>query len=471
MPDTLPTRPAPPPKPSPRCRLASPARLAGLLALLALALVLTVAVPARPARAQDTLLGADDPSSTVLAELNSVAVTGDEVDAAVAQVHAVLADIDAAEAAQAGAITRQADLAAALVALEQESGRLVAARDAEIIARNTAVGDAEEARGRVQAHQGEAAVAEAVLRDVAAEAYIGAGGGVEVVVTGAELSGVAPARVKGRYLSDVFDDQWARRGAELGARDRAAAEQRAAEERAAGHDAARLELEAAMEANAAAIAGNGADTVAAVQAQLDAEAEQERLAGVLVETKASLAEARRTGTVVGADFPLVVLDAFVRAEQYEAANRPGCGLGWQLLAAISRVESRHGTASGGAPDARGDTPAIFGPQLSPGSGFATLDDSDAGLLDGDPLYDRAVGPMQFIPSSWRIFGLDGNDDGAVDPANYYDAALAAAEHLCRSGADVATAAGLRQAVLGYNNSETYLAQISSLTDRYRQLSW
>ena len=276
---------------------------------------------------------------------------------------------------------------------------------------------------------------------------------------------------KSRYLQDVFAEQTLRQGGELQARDNADAERLAATTQAEGYENQRLGLEAALAANAAAIVQNAADTVAAQQAQLDAVAEQERLALVLVDAKTALAEARRLGVVAGADFPLVVLDAFVRAERFEAENRPGCGLSWQLLAAISRVESNHGTYGGSTVDEVGNTKVIFGPQLAPGAGFAVIADTDGGALDGDPLYDRAVGPMQFIPSSWRIFALDGNGDGDVDPFNYYDAALAAAEHLCRSGADTSTSAGLRAAVLGYNQSESYYATVASVMNRYVAVGW
>lgn len=53
-------------------------------------------------------------------------------------------------------------------------------------------------------------------------------------------------------------------------------------------------------------------------------------------------------------------------------------------------------------------------------------DTDRGSLDRDPTYDRAVGPMQFIPGTWRRVGVDANGDGVKDPQDIGDAATAAA---------------------------------------------
>lgn len=418
------------------------------------------------ASAAETLLSVEDPSSTVLPELNTVDVSGAAVDDAEGEVRAVLDLIDASVVAFDDAVSLEAELGRGLLGLQAETGRLNDARDAAIVARNTAWGEVEAARQRVAVHEGEAGAAQAVLDEVAAEAYISGADVLDLL----ESPGFTPAGRKSRYLSDVFADQTARFGGEVRARDEALADQAAAQARADAQEAVRLGLEAELAANAAAIEQNGVDAAAARQAQLDATAEQDRLAGVLIDAKAALADARRSGIVVGADFPLVVLDAFVRAVRYEADARPACALDWSLLAAISRVESNHGTYGGSRVDAEGGTSSILGPQLAPGSGFATIADTDGGELDGDPLYDRAVGPMQFIPSSWRIYALDGNGDDDVDPLNYYDAALAAAEHLCRTGADTSTAAGLRQAVLSYNNSDSYVATVASLAGRYQLLS-
>ena len=101
---------------------------------------------------------------------------------------------------------------------------------------------------------------------------------------------------------------------------------------------------------------------------------------------------------------------------------------------------------------------ILGPRLDGGL-FAVVRDTDGGAYDGDPAYDRAVGPMQFIPSTWVRWGTDGNGDGRADPDNVFDAALAAGRYLCAGGRDLSDPAELDRAVLGYNHSQDYLRTV------------
>ncbi|MFC4499142.1 MULTISPECIES: lytic transglycosylase domain-containing protein [Streptomyces] len=178
-----------------------------------------------------------------------------------------------------------------------------------------------------------------------------------------------------------------------------------------------------------------------------------------------------TGPVVGtgsseAGIPATVLDAYKKAEVSLAASKPGCNLPWELLAAIGKVES--GQARGGNVTADGTTiTPILGPVLN-GNGFANISDTDNGLYDGDSTYDRAVGPMQFIPSTWAWAGRDGNNDGKKDPNNIYDAALAAGHYLCRFNWNMATDSGLRSAILSYNNSTDYYNTVMSWLEYYRR---
>ncbi|MGW0494024.1 lytic transglycosylase domain-containing protein [Streptomyces sp. NPDC003007] len=164
--------------------------------------------------------------------------------------------------------------------------------------------------------------------------------------------------------------------------------------------------------------------------------------------------------------PATVLDAYKKAESALREAKPGCNLPWQLLAAIGRVES--GQARGGQVRADGTTiKPIRGPQLD-GNGFALIRDTDDGAYDGNSSYDQAVGPMQFIPSTWAWAGRDGNGDGKQDPNNIYDAALAAGHYLCRNNWDLSQQGDLDRAILSYNNSREYLNLVMRWLEYYRK---
>jgi hypothetical protein len=114
------------------------------------------------------------------------------------------------------------------------------------------------------------------------------------------------------------------------------------------------------------------------------------------------------------------------------------------------------------------SPPIIGVPLNGLGGTRRILDTDDGELDGDTTYDRAVGPMQFIPSSWRIFGRDGNGDRVADPHNIFDAALAAAVHLCSPNPVDLNADGdaLYDAIFAYNNSTEYVADVLARIQQY-----
>lgn len=167
-----------------------------------------------------------------------------------------------------------------------------------------------------------------------------------------------------------------------------------------------------------------------------------------------------------AGLPATVLDAYKKAEASLGTSKPGCNLPWELLAAIGKVES--GQARGGRVDANGTTlTPILGPVLN-GNGFAKITDTDNGAYDDDTTHDRAVGPMQFIPSTWATWSQDGNADGKKDPNNIYDAALAAGSYLCANDRDLSVDADLRQAILSYNRSTDYLNTVLSWLEYYRK---
>jgi len=153
--------------------------------------------------------------------------------------------------------------------------------------------------------------------------------------------------------------------------------------------------------------------------------------------------------------PGAALDAYQFAQRTLAATRPGCHLSWAVLAGIGRIESDH--ASDGRVDAFGNTlGSILGPRLDGSPGVAAIPDTDQGMLDGDTVWDRAVGPMQFIPSTWRSFGVDGNGDGAANPNNIYDSTVATGLYLCAGGANLSDPIQLQAAVFRYNHSAAYV---------------
>ncbi|WP_432059014.1 lytic transglycosylase domain-containing protein [Streptomyces sp. S1] len=167
-----------------------------------------------------------------------------------------------------------------------------------------------------------------------------------------------------------------------------------------------------------------------------------------------------------AGIPASVLSAYKRAEQSIRSTDPGCNLPWQLLAGIGKVES--GQARGGRVDANGTTTSpILGPALN-GVGFANISDTDGGAYDGDKVHDRAVGPMQFIPSTWATWGQDANGDGKKDPNNIYDAAQAAGLYLCANDRNLALRADLDRAILSYNRSTEYLNTVLSWFEYYKR---
>jgi len=165
--------------------------------------------------------------------------------------------------------------------------------------------------------------------------------------------------------------------------------------------------------------------------------------------------------------PGAALAAYQRAEQLEAAHNPNCHLDWPLLAGIGRIESNH--ARGGAVDAAGNTLApILGPVLDGSGGFALIYDTDGGKWDTNTVYDRAVGPMQFIPQTWASYAADSNAKtyGTANPNNVYDAAFAAANYLCANGGDMRNPAQRAAAVWRYNQSDAYVANVLAWAASY-----
>lgn len=163
--------------------------------------------------------------------------------------------------------------------------------------------------------------------------------------------------------------------------------------------------------------------------------------------------------------PRPAVTAYARATL--AAPRD-CALGWTTLAGIGWVESQHGTIGGRAlgEDGRSSSP-ILGPALDGGEGLAAIRSSaESAALHGNASWDHAMGPMQFIPSSWSRWGRDGDGDGVVDPHDLDDAAASAAAYLCHDGHDLTTSSGWNAAVFSYNHDNGYVSAVHAAANRY-----
>ena len=104
------------------------------------------------------------------------------------------------------------------------------------------------------------------------------------------------------------------------------------------------------------------------------------------------------------------------------------GIPWQVLASINRIETAFGT---------------------------NLNISSAG----------AMGWMQFIPSSWKMYGVDANEDGRKDPYNPNDAICAAARYLRAAGGQE----DLRTAIFAYNHADWYVDEVLLYANQYGKL--
>jgi membrane-bound lytic murein transglycosylase B len=166
------------------------------------------------------------------------------------------------------------------------------------------------------------------------------------------------------------------------------------------------------------------------------------------------------------------LTAYAQASLLLAAEQPACRVGWTTLAGLGRIESEHGTLGGNylLADGRPALP-IIGPALDGGSGFAAIPaTTDSTVLDGDPRWAHAIGPMQFIPSTWQRWASDGDGDRRSSPHDIDDAAYAAARYLCASGADLTTGTGWQRAIHSYNQSDVYTAQVLDTANQYARTS-
>lgn len=135
---------------------------------------------------------------------------------------------------------------------------------------------------------------------------------------------------------------------------------------------------------------------------------------------------------------------------YQAAAKTCPNLDWRLLAAIGRIESSDGKN-------------LIGIRLDGRNNTAIIRDTDGGRIDGDKVYDRAVGVMQCIPETCTSFAVDANKDGTINFFDPYDGIYTAVNYLCANGA--ADPKRLETAILNYNHSSKYLHQVLDLKNK------
>jgi membrane-bound lytic murein transglycosylase B len=167
------------------------------------------------------------------------------------------------------------------------------------------------------------------------------------------------------------------------------------------------------------------------------------------------------------NIPQRALEAYANAHAVLVANQPNCHITWVTLAGIAAVESKHGGFEGRTlePDGRPSSP-IIGIPLNGAPGVKSIADTDNGILDGDKIWDHAVGPFQFIPSTWAKWRADGNHDGITDPQNIDDASLAAANYLCADNRNMGSGDGWLRAILSYNDSLNYAQEVYGFAQTY-----
>lgn len=400
--------------------------------------------------------GNEASSSTVLVDAS------DGVAPALANLPLTTPDAATPERVVAQLLQDQRDAAAAQVGAEADLVKLGDAaidldrrRQSDLDAVAAARQRAQDSRDQAAGFGAQAEEVRVLLEDLAMATYVGVGGDG----TGLTSGTITDSTRRSSYGRNIFELKTSERRGYL-------AQQAAALAQAAEADREVTRLEGLLNEVDGAMSGQRSAVADAERRRQEAIDRQTEITVRLEQANHQITGARRLAKVVGLDFPLVVLDALWKASAAANAQYPACRVSWSLLAGISRIESGHGTSGGAMVGPNGDVvPRILGPVLD-GKTFALIVDTDKGAWDGDPIFDRAVGPMQFIPSSWAIFGQDGNGDGKADPNNYYDAALGAANHLCRGGADTSTVDGRRAAMLSYNHSEDYLAAVSALADSY-----
>jgi hypothetical protein len=171
------------------------------------------------------------------------------------------------------------------------------------------------------------------------------------------------------------------------------------------------------------------------------------------------------------EIPPVALRAYAYAEYVLNARKPACTLRWTTIAAIGKLESNHGRVGASTLGTDGRAlPPIIGPALDGKGGRAKVADTDAGALDNDRAWDHAVGPMQFLPITWRSYAIDADGDGIVDPNDVDDAALAVANKLCEANKDLSQPANWTAAIKTFPDLATKVQEVFTAANTYGQQS-
>lgn len=168
-----------------------------------------------------------------------------------------------------------------------------------------------------------------------------------------------------------------------------------------------------------------------------------------------------------AGVPPRMMAAYQYAVDQVAEAVPRCrGMRWPVLAGVAQIESNQAQGRRVSPDGQ-VRPRIIGPALDGSPGVRRISDTDGGRWDGDSELDRAVGPFQFLPATFRAV-----DDRAPvrDPHDVDDAALAAAVYVCGDGRNLADDSQLRSALFAYNNSSIYVDDVMGWIRSYDALA-
>ncbi len=111
------------------------------------------------------------------------------------------------------------------------------------------------------------------------------------------------------------------------------------------------------------------------------------------------------------------------------------------------------------------TPPIIGPALD-GSGTGG---NTTAVPNSNGGYAHALGPFQFIPSTWAADGLNGRGTTAPpDVQNAFDASLTAAVYLCGTGRDLTQPAQLHDAIYSYHHSDAYVDEVEAAINQFSQ---